>query len=214
MAHTNFSDLLEKGKLKRLGIMGGTFDPIHFGHLVTAEHARESFNLDGVLFIPTGNPVRKKQSGVTDKELRFKMVELATEANPHFEVSRIEIDRPGDTYTVDTLRELKTIYPDEVDLFFITGADAILDLLSWKNTHDIGEMASFIAATRPGWDINVAKQNYELEQIQVDICYLEVPALAISSTYMRQRIKNRKSVRYLTDEKVTNFIFDHQLYMS
>ena len=198
-------------KAQRIGIMGGTFDPIHFGHLETEEHAREAFKLDKVIFMPAGVPVMKKGRGVSDKEDRFHMVELATKQNPHFCVSRMELDRPGDTYTYDTLKELKGIYPD-AKLFFITGADAIIDVLTWKNAEGIGKYASFIAATRPGYDIDEAEKKFKQVNFPVEICYLEIPALAISSSYMRDRVRAGNSIRYLTDAKVASYIHKHKLY--
>lgn len=199
---------------KRIGIMGGTFDPIHFGHLVTAEHAREAFNLDEVIFMPAGLPVMKKDRGVSNKEDRFNMVKLAIEPNPYFKVSRMELDRPGDTYTYDTLKELKDVLPKDTQLYFITGADAIIDVLTWKNARGIGKYASFIAATRPGYDIEEAQRSFEHINFPVEISYLEIPALAISSSYMRERIKHGESIRYLTDAKVVTYIHNHALYVA
>ena len=141
---------LEDGQEFRLGIMGGTFDPIHYGHLVTAEQARESLDLDAVLFMPAGSPAFKLDKPVTPAEDRYAMTVLATAANPAFLASRFEIDRPGVTYTADTLHALRDFYPPQVKLYFITGADAIIDIVTWHNASEIAELATFIAATRPG----------------------------------------------------------------
>ena len=145
---------LEDGQEFRLGIMGGTFDPIHYGHLVTAEQARESLDLDAVLFMPAGSPAFKLDKPVTPAEDRYAMTVLATAANPAFLASRFEIDRPGVTYTADTLHALRDFYPPQVKLYFITGADAIIDIVTWHDAERIAELATFIAATRPGFDID------------------------------------------------------------
>ena len=196
----------------RLGIMGGTFDPIHYGHLVTAEQAREALGLDLVLFMPAGSPAFKQGNPVTNSEQRYAMTLLATAANPAFDVSRFEIDRPGVTYTVDTLEALRRVYPDNVKLFFITGADAILDILSWHAADRMAPLATFIAATRPGYDINQACTRIELSGLPFDVSYIEIPALAISSTNIRERIRMGKSVRYLTSESVIGYIRKNNLY--
>ena len=136
---------------RRLGVMGGTFDPIHYGHLVTAEEALEQFELEGVLFVPTGRPWMKEHEGVSPAEDRYLMTVIATASNPLFSVSRIEVDRDGPTYTVETLRSLKAQL--DADLFFVTGADAILEMIQWKQAAELFELARFIAATRPGYDM-------------------------------------------------------------
>lgn len=196
----------------RLGIMGGTFDPIHYGHLVTAEQAREALALDLVLFMPAGRPAFKQDADVTDAEDRYAMTVLATAANPAFDASRFEIDREGVTYTIDTLRALRTRYPDNVKLFFITGADAILDLVTWHNAEQMAELATFIAATRPGYDIEQARSRVVASGVPFDVRYIEIPALAISSTNIRQRVREQKSVRYLTSESVIGYIRKNGLY--
>ncbi|MDM8300524.1 nicotinate-nucleotide adenylyltransferase [Collinsella tanakaei] len=198
----------------RLGIMGGTFDPIHYGHLVTAEQAREALELDLVLFMPAGIPAFKQDKRVTDAEDRYAMTVLATAANPAFDASRFEIDRDGVTYTIDTLRALRANYPDNVKLFFITGADAILDLVTWHDAAAMAELATFIAATRPGYDIEQARQRVAASGVPFDVRYIEIPALAISSTNIRARVSAKKSVRYLTSESVIGYIRKNGLYSS
>lgn len=198
----------------RLGIMGGTFDPIHYGHLVTAEQAREALALDLVLFMPAGVPAFKQGAGVTDAEDRYAMTLLATAANPAFDASRFEIDREGVTYTIDTLRALRAHYPDNVRLFFITGADAILDLLTWHDAASMAELATFIAATRPGYDIEQARARVSASNVPFDVRYIEIPALAISSTNIRERVSAGKSARYLTSESVIGYIRKNGLYNS
>ena len=192
---------LEDGQEFRLGIMGGTFDPIHYGHLVTAEQARESLDLDAVLFMPAGSPAFKLDKPV-----------LATAANPAFLASRFEIDRPGVTYTADTLHALRDFYPSQVKLYFITGADAIIDIVTWHDAERIAELATFIAATRPGFDIDTARARIKESGLPFDVRYIQIPALAISSTNIRKRVARGMSVRYLTSESVLGYIRKRRLY--
>ncbi len=196
----------------RLGIMGGTFDPIHYGHLVTAEQAREALALDLVLFMPAGAPAFKLGKHVSAPEDRYAMCVLATAANPAFYPSRFEIDRDGVTYTVDTLRALREEYPANVKLYFITGADAILDIVSWRDAASIAELATLIAATRPGYDIGQAQASIEESGYPFDVRYIQIPALAISSSNIRDRVRMGKSVRYLTSESVIGYIQKNGLY--
>lgn len=198
----------------RLGIMGGTFDPIHYGHLVTAEQAREALNLDLVLFMPAGAPAFKLDQRVSSPEDRYAMTLLATSANERFYTSRLEIDREGITYTVDTLKSLRAHYPDNVKLYFITGADAILDIVSWRDAEHLAKLATLIAATRPGYDISQAHERIEASGFPFDVRYIEIPALAISSTNIRQRVALGRSIRYLTSESVIGYIRKNHLYQS
>ena len=192
--------------------MGGTFDPIHFGHLVAAEEALVQFNLDRVIFMPTGTPVAKSHQRVSPAEDRYLMTVIATAANPDFEVSRLEIEREGLTYTVDTLRALRDAYGPQTDLFFITGADAVWEILSWKDAERIADLATFIAATRPGYDLSAAAAAHETAASRFRIEYVEVPALAISSTDLRARVAARRPIRYLTPEPVVAYIEKAGLY--
>ncbi len=192
--------------------MGGTFDPIHFGHLVTAEEALVQFNLDKVVFMPTGAPAAKTNRRVTSAEHRYLMTVLATAANPDFDVSRLEVDRPGITYTVDTLRALRDAYGPAAELYFITGADAVWEIVSWKDADEVADLATFIAATRPGYDLQAAREAHLEAETRFRIEYLEVPALAISSTDLRKRVAERRSIRYLTPESVATYIAKHGLY--
>ncbi|QWT17053.1 nicotinate-nucleotide adenylyltransferase [Collinsella sp. zg1085] len=196
----------------RLGIMGGTFDPIHYGHLVTAEQAREACKLDLVLFMPAGTPAFKNAAEVSSGEDRYAMCVLATAANPHFRVSRFEIDRSGTSYTVDTLRYLRAYYPQNVELYFITGADAILDILSWHEAEALAKLTTFIAATRPGYDIHTAQERLVASGVPLAIRYIEIPALAISSTNLRERVRNQSSISYLTSQSVAGYIEKNELY--
>jgi nicotinate-nucleotide adenylyltransferase len=200
-------------KTLRLGVMGGTFDPIHFGHLVTAEEALVQFNLDRVLFMPTGRPVRKTHRYVSSAEDRYLMTVIATASNPDFEVSRLEIDRPGDTYTVDTMAALRDMYGPRAEIFFVTGADAVREILTWKDAGRFGELCTFIAATRPGFEPDLTATvpvgtDVALPRVE----YMEVPALAISSSDVRERVGGRRPVRYLLPEAVSAYIEKNGLY--
>ena len=196
----------------RLGIMGGTFDPIHFGHLVTAEEALVQFNLDRVVFMPTGQPAFKEGQRVTAAEHRYLMTVVATASNPDFDVSRMEIDRPGLTYTVDTLLALREMHGPQTDLFFITGADAVWEIVTWKDAERVADLCTFIGATRPGYDLATIAAEHEQLARMFHIEYIEVPALAISSTDVRRRVAERRPIRYLLPESVAAYIRKYGLY--
>jgi nicotinate-nucleotide adenylyltransferase len=185
--------------------MGGTFDPIHHGHLVAASEVAHAFDLDEVVFVPTGHPYLK--SGVTPSEHRYLMTVIATAANPRFRVSRIDIDRNGPTYTIDTLRDVRVEHP-HADLFFISGADAIAQILDWKNATELWQLAHFIAVSRPGHDLSVRGLP------DGDVSFLEIPALAISSTDCRERVAHGSPVWYLVPDGVVQYMSKHQLYRS
>ena len=195
---------------RRLGIMGGTFDPIHYGHLVTAEEAVWQFDLDQVLFVPTGQPWMKHDSGVSPPEDRYLMTVIAIASNPRFLVSRIEIDREGPSYTIDTLRELRERYGEETELFFVTGGDAILEILHWKDAEQTLALARFIAATRPGYDLGRFEREGADRHDRITV--MDVPALAISSTDIRQRVAKGSPIRYLVPEGVKAYIDKAGLY--
>lgn len=183
--------------------MGGTFDPIHHGHLVAASEVAQSFDLDEVIFVPTGQPWQK--SGVSDAEHRYLMTVIATASNPRFTVSRVDVDRDGLTYTVDTLRELRAEMP-EAELFFISGADAVAQILSWKDVGKLWDLAHFIAVSRPGHELSLSGLSSE------HVSLLEVPALAISSTDCRSRVAQGLPVWYLVPDGVVQYIAKHDLY--
>lgn len=196
----------------RLGIMGGTFDPIHNGHLVAAEQAYDDLHLDVVVFMPAGRPAFKQDRHVTSGEDRYAMTLLATSDNPHFLASRFEVDRDGVTYTAETLRLLRDVYPENVEFYFITGADAITEIVRWRDAGDIARLAHLVAATRPGYDLDHAMDVIESSAYDFDVTYLQVPALAISSSYLRERVHRGQSLRYLTPDPVTGYLHKHQLY--
>lgn len=208
----HFDDLGRDGAPVRLGIMGGTFDPIHIGHLACAEQAREAYDLDGVVFVPAGNPVFKKDRAVTPAAERLEMCRIATRSNPAFDVSAIEIERGGDTYTVDTLRQLRAHYPDNVELRFITGADAVYHIVQWRESAAIADLARLIAVTRPGYVLSEERRAFIAAHGNFAIDYLEVTALAISSSDLRRRVAEGKSIRYLTMQGVLDYIQERGLY--
>lgn len=190
---------------QRVGVMGGTFDPIHNGHLVAASEVAQHFGLDEVIFVPTGEPYQK--SVVTSSEHRYLMTVVATAANPTFTVSRVDIDRKGPTYTIDTLRDLRAQKPD-AELFFISGADAVAQILDWKDPQKLFDLAHFVAVSRPGHRLSVSGLP------QHDVSLLEVPALAISSTDCRSRVNRGFPVWYLVPDGVVQYISKHHLYRS
>ncbi|MFC6151953.1 MULTISPECIES: nicotinate-nucleotide adenylyltransferase [Mumia] len=200
---------LEVGRRPRVGVMGGTFDPIHHGHLVAASEVQAWYDLDEVVFVPTGEPWQKADRKVSPGEDRYLMTVIATASNPRFWVSRVDIDRDGPTYTVDTLRELRAHYGGDVDLYFITGADALAQILTWRNAEEMFELAEFVGCTRPGHDIDM----HTLDGLPSDrVAIVEIPALAISSTDCRERVANQEPVWYLVPDGVVQYIAKHRLY--
>ena len=189
----------------RIGVMGGTFDPIHHGHLVAASEVAQSLGLDEVMFVPTGAPSYK--ADVTPAEHRYLMTVIATASNPTFTVSRVDIDRHKPTFTIDTLRDIRAERPD-ADLYFITGADAIAQILSWKDVDELWRLAHFVAVSRPGHVLSVSGLPEQ------DVSLLEVPALAISSTDCRDRVRRGFPVWYLVPDGVVQYISKHHLYRS
>ena len=189
--------------------MGGTFDPIHHGHLVAASEVQAWFELDEVVFVPTGEPWQKSTRRVSPAEHRYLMTVIATASNPRFKVSRVDIDRGGPTYTIDTLRDLNAAMPD-TELFFITGADALADIFSWREAAELFELAQFVGCTRPGYEMG----HSTLEGIPTDrVTILEIPALTISSTDCRERTGRGEPVWYLVPDGVVQYIAKHQLYV-
>ena len=195
-------------RTRRVGVMGGTFDPIHHGHLVAASEVQAWFDLDEVVFVPTGAPWQKADRQVTEAEHRYLMTVIATASNPRFWVSRVDIDRAGPTYTIDTLRDLSAALPD-ADLYFITGADALADIFTWRDVEELFGLAQFVGCTRPGFVMDPAT----LGQIPADrVTMVEVPALAISSTDVRRRTMRDEPVWYLVPDGVVQYIAKHHLY--
>jgi nicotinate-nucleotide adenylyltransferase len=197
--------MAEAEQKARVGIMGGTFDPIHHGHLVAASEVTNLFDLDEVIFVPTGMPWQKAVRQVSPAEHRYLMTVIATASNPRFWVSRVDIDRPGPTYTIDTIYDIRAQRPD-AELFFITGADALEQILSWKNAEDALRIARFVGVTRPGYDLS----DDHLPRDAVTL--VDVPAMAISSSDCRDRVAAHRPVWYLVPDGVVQYINKHRLY--
>lgn len=188
--------------------MGGTFDPIHHGHLVAASEVATTFALDEVVFVPTGRPYQKSMREVTPAEHRYLMTVIATASNPRFTVSRVDVDRPGETYTIDTLRDLRAEYGETTELFFITGADALAQIMTWKDLDELFSLAHFVGVTRPGHELVT-------DGLPTDgLSLLQIPALAISSTDCRARVEDDMPVWYLVPDGVVQYIAKHELYRS
>ena len=207
-----FDDLGADGRPARLGIMGGTFDPIHIGHLSVAEQVRETLGLDAVLFIPAGVPVFKRDRRVAPAADRLAMCQLAVADNPFFDVSDIEIRRGGDTYTVDTLREMRVHYPDNVEFWFIIGADAVASISLWRESDAIAQLCKLAAVTRPGFQLDSATRAQVDEAGAFDVRYLQATALSVSSSDLRERLEQGLSIRYLTTDGVCDYIREKGLY--
>jgi nicotinate-nucleotide adenylyltransferase len=194
--------------MRRVGVMGGTFDPIHHGHLVAASEVQAWFDLDEVVFVPTGDPWQKSHRVVSPAEHRYLMTVIATAANPRFTVSRVDVDRGGRTYTIDTLRDLKAEHPDD-ELYFITGVDALAEIFTWRDADELFELAQFVGCTRPGYEMD----DKTLAAIPADrVTLVEIPALAISSTECRERTERGEPVWYLVPDGVVQYIGKYALY--
>jgi nicotinate-nucleotide adenylyltransferase len=193
----------------RLGVMGGTFDPIHNGHLVAASEVQALFDLDEVVFVPTGRPWQKADKQVSRAEDRYLMTTIATASNPRFSVSRVDIERDGPTYTVDTLRDIRKLRGPELDLFFITGADALAGIFTWRGAADVFDLAHFVGVSRPG----VSMDPELVAQLPADkVTLVEVPALAISSTDCRERVAKGLPIWYLVPDGIVQYIAKRGLY--
>jgi nicotinate-nucleotide adenylyltransferase len=194
------------GAAKRIGVMGGTFDPIHHGHLVAASEVGHFFSLDEVIFVPTGEPWQKDQRQVSAAEDRYLMTVIATASNPRFSVSRVDIDRPGETFTIDTLRDLRAARGPDAEFFFITGADALAKMMSWRDADELFRLAHFVGCTRPGHRLSDAG----LPDKRVSL--IEIPALAISSTGCRERVRAGEPIWYLVPDGIVQYITKRGLY--
>ncbi len=198
---------------KALGILGGTFDPVHYGHLVAAQYAAYGFQLDRVIFVPTAQPPHKDTQEVLNAAHRLAMVKLAIADNPIFELSRLEIDRSGISYTVDTIEALRQTYPG-TDIYFIMGMDSIYILDTWKDIERLVDMCRFIVVTRPAYqlDRNQPALQQVPEKFWAQADFLEVPAVDISSTNLRYRVQQGQPIRYLLPPAVEQYIYDNSLY--
>lgn len=209
MSDTPIAWSAEGNRRQRLGVMGGTFDPIHHGHLVVASEVQARFALDEVVFVPTGEPWQKAGKPVSQAEDRYLMTTIATASNPRFSVSRVDIERPGPTYTVDTLGDIRALRGTEVELFFITGADALSQILTWKGAAELFELAHFVGVSRPGVSLDASDVAHLPED---KVTLLEVPALAISSTTCRDRVSAGMPIWYLVPDGIVQYIAKRGLY--
>lgn len=207
--------------MKAIAIFGGTFNPIHYGHLSVAEEVRSKFNLDKVIFVPTNLPPHKNPVDLVSARQRWLMTNMATVSNPCFEVSSFEIDSGGKSYAVDTVKHFRDHFGDNVKIYFIVGADMLIELATWKNVGEILKMCRFIAVSRPGYDIQKIFNQYFLgsknssiaSELMENALVEEVSVMDISSTVIRQRVKEWKSIKYMVPEAVEQFIHNHQLYL-
>ncbi len=199
--------------MARIGLMGGTFDPVHYGHLFAAEEARERCGLETVYFIPCNLPPHKEVSDLTPAEDRFNMVHLATASNPSFCASRVELERGGRSYTIDTVREFRAGLGEQSEIYFITGADAIREIMTWRDNEELASLCRFVAVTRPGYELNDLKARLSLNLVQ-SIEIVHVRGLEISSTDIRRRVAEGRSIRYLTPPEVALYIANQGLYVN
>jgi len=197
---------MEVGRAKRIGVLGGTFDPIHNGHLVAASEVAHVLALDEVIFVPTGQPWQKEDRELAPPEDRYLMTVIATAFDPLLSVSRVDIDRAGETYTVDTLSDLRAAHGPDAEFFFIMGADALSRIKSWHNTENLFSLAHFVGCTRPGHPIDLDG----LDEREVTL--IEIPALEISSTACRERVRTGRPIRYLVPDGVIQYIAKRGLY--
>ena len=192
---------------RRIGVMGGTFDPVHHGHLSAANEVANLFSLDEVVFVPTGQPWQKADRDVSPAEDRYLMTVVATASNPRFSVSRIDVDRPGPTYTIDTLREMRATHGADAELYFITGADALSQILGWRSADELFELAHFIGVSRPGYEpVDVSRFPEGV------VTLVAAPELAISSTDCRARVAQGHSLWYLVPDGVVQYVEKRRLY--
>ena len=197
----------------KIGLLGGTFDPIHMGHLLIAEDAREGLGLDTVVFIPAGRPWLKADQSVTDSGHRLAMVELAVSANPHFRVSDIEVRRPGPTYTVDTLEQLRKEYSSNTEIFLILGMDSLNELARWRSPERLFDFCAVVGISRPGQDdIDKDKLEAIVAGASDKVVLVAGPSIGISGTEIRNRVAHGKSIKYRVPEAVESYILEHGLY--
>ncbi|MEW6681126.1 MAG: nicotinate-nucleotide adenylyltransferase [bacterium] len=193
----------------KIGIMGGVFDPIHFGHFQAAEGAKSEIGLEKVLFIPSGIPPHKPKP-LADKEDRFKMLKFCLKNNKQFIPLKLEIKKEGYSYTIDTIKEIKAIYGEDNDYYFIIGSDTIPELGKWKDINELFKIIKFVAVSREGFEIKVRRRERKLES--QNIIFIKFPTLNVSSSFIRERIKNGLSIKYLVPDKVEKYIEEKGLY--
>ena len=198
----------------RVGVFGGTFDPIHIGHLVSAEEARMELKLERVVFVPAGLPPHKLDHVMSPVEHRLAMVELAIASNPHFAVSRVDVDRFGPCYTVDTIELLRDEWGRGVEIYFIMGSDSLLDILTWHNPRRLIRLCRFAVVSRPGYEVDLDELDALLPGVASRVQMLNAPELAISSTDIQQRVREGLSIKYQVPEAVEDYIYQHKLYQN
>ena len=191
----------------KLAIMGGTFNPPHLGHLICAEEVRDHFKFDKVIFIPNARPPHKDNKGILDPQHRYIMTCLAIKDNPNFEISRIELDRQGRSYSIETVKEYRRIYEPETEFYWIVGADSILEMPIWKDIDDLLNLCHFIGINRPGYDLSKANPRY-LEKVTL----FNVTSVDISASEIRKRVKNGQTIKYLVPKDVEDYIYVNGLY--
>nr|WP_317357103.1 nicotinate-nucleotide adenylyltransferase [uncultured Tyzzerella sp.] len=197
--------------IKKLGIMGGTFNPIHYAHLFTSNYVLENYKLDKIVFIPTGEPPHKKNITVANTKHRYNMTKIAIEDNPNFFISNMEIERHTTTYTIDTLRQIKNMCDKDTELYFIVGTDTISQVYSWKEPEAIFDLTKFIVTTRPNYTLNQFTKDL-VKKHKDKIYFCETPMMEISSTIIRKRIEQEKTISYLLPKNVENYIYENNLY--
>jgi nicotinate-nucleotide adenylyltransferase len=198
----------------RVGVLGGTFDPIHIGHLVSAEEARVELELEQVVFVPARLPPHKLDQSVSLVKHRLAMVELALASNPHFAVSRVDIDRSAPSYTVDTIELLKDEWEASIEIYFIMGSDSLLDILTWHNPQRLIRLCHFAVVSRPGYQVDLDELDTLLPGVALRVQMLDAPELAISSTDIQRRVRQGLSIKYQVPEAVENYIYQHKLYQN
>jgi len=191
----------------KIAIMGGTFNPIHCGHLISAEEARDGFGFDSIIFVPSARPPHKDRHDIINPEHRHKMAVLATADNPYFQVSRIELDRTGPSYSIDTFRQLQEQYGSETQIAWIIGADSLIEITIWKDFDELLDICHFITTTRPNYNISSVP-----EYIRRRVLFFEITAVDISATEIRRRVRENRSIKYLVHKSVEEYIHEHNLY--
>ncbi|MFC2036849.1 nicotinate-nucleotide adenylyltransferase [Chloroflexota bacterium] len=199
--------------IRRLGILGGTFDPIHDGHLVAAEETRYQLDLDRVLFVPAGVPPHKPDRPISPAHHRLRMIELAIAGRPHFAISRVDVDRPGPCYTVDTLQLLRTEWGRSIAFFFVAGADSLNEFATWYQPQRVIELSELAVVGRPGVELDRAQLERQLPGLSSRIHWIQMPLLEISSSALRARVRAGRSISYLVPEAVEAYVLDHGLYL-
>ena len=192
----------------KIAIMGGTFNPIHYGHLISAEEVYDGLGFDFVIFVPSARPPHKDNRDIIDPQHRYMMTVLATEDNPHFRVSRIELDRTGPSYAIETIRQFQAEYGDKSEIAWIIGADSLIEFTIWKDFDKLLNLCRFIATTRPNYDFSKAPAN-----VCKCVELFEITAVDISATKIRQRIREGRTIKYLVPKKVEEYIYQHNLYL-